>query len=34
LRCEKGETKTPLTLMNLFKVLDRPPDPLDEVKVA
>jgi HTH-type transcriptional regulator/antitoxin MqsA len=34
LRCENGKTKAPLALVKLLKVLDRHPDPLDEVKVA
>ena len=33
-RYENGKTKPPLALVKLLKVLDRPPDLLDEVKVA
>ena len=33
-RYENGKTKPPLALVKLLKVLDRHPDPLDEVKVA
>ena len=33
-RYENGKTKPPLALAKLRKVLDRPPDLLDEIKVA
>ena len=33
-RYENGKTKPPLALVKLLKVLDRPPDLLDEIKVA
>ena len=33
-RYENGKTKPPLALIKLFKLLDRHPDLLDEVKIA
>jgi len=33
-RYENGKTKPPLALVKLFKLLDRHPDLLDEIKTA
>lgn len=33
-RYENGKTKPPLALVKPFKLLDRPPDLLNEVKTA
>jgi HTH-type transcriptional regulator / antitoxin MqsA len=33
-RSEAGKTKPPLALVKLFKVLDRHPDLLEEIRMA